>query len=67
VEDSLQMASMTRIDENCFVSMDHIGIAIVLIGVLPEIGIEVFLELHKIDLLFILSINDQKGSCQIKS
>jgi len=67
VKDLLQVAGMPRIDENCPLAIDDISITIVLIGILPRIGIEVFLKFHKIDLPFMLSINDQGGSCQIKS
>ena len=67
VKDLLQVAGMPWIDKNGHLLMNHIGVAIVLIGILPRIGIEVFLKFHKIDLPFMLSINDQGGSCQIKS
>jgi hypothetical protein len=54
----LQVAGMPRIDENQLLAIDDISITIVLIGIPPKVGIEVFLKFHKIDLPFKLSIND---------
>jgi hypothetical protein len=67
MEDPAEVTGMTWIDEDGHLPIDHISITIVLIGILPKIGIEVFFKFHKIDLLFMLSINDQEGGCQIKS
>jgi hypothetical protein len=52
------MTGMPRIDENRLLAIDDISITIVLIGIPPKVGIEVFLKFHKIDLPFKLSIND---------
>jgi len=42
------MAGMPRIDENRHFTPDQISVAIVLIGILPQIGIEVFFDFHLI-------------------
>jgi hypothetical protein len=40
------MTGMTRIDEDRDLSTNQKGVAVVLIGIGPEIGIEVFFEFH---------------------
>jgi hypothetical protein len=40
------MTGVTWIDENGFISMDQISVTIVLIRILPQVGIEVFSQLH---------------------
>jgi hypothetical protein len=40
------VAGMTWIDENGYLPMNQITVTIVLIGISPKIGIEVFSELH---------------------
>jgi hypothetical protein len=64
VKDLLQVAGMARIYKNGHLPLNHISVAIVFIGIPPEVGIDVFLKFHKIELPFRLSINDQEGSCQ---
>jgi hypothetical protein len=73
VKESLNMTGVAWIDENSFVSLDHIGVAIVFIWILPQVGIKVLVKLHSIDLLlislksivpFFSSLNDRLGSCQ---
>jgi hypothetical protein len=64
VKDILQVAGMPWINENRLLAIDDISITIVLIRIPPEIGIDVFLKFHEIDLPFRLSINDQEGCCQ---
>jgi len=58
VKDLLQVAGMPRIDKNGHLPLNHISVAIVFIGIPPQVSIEVFLKFHKIDLSFRLSIND---------
>jgi hypothetical protein len=45
------MTGMTRIDEGGYLSMNQITVTIVLIGISPKIGIEVFPELHPLSFL----------------
>jgi hypothetical protein len=45
------MLGMTRIDQSVYLSPDQIGVAIVLVGIGPQIGIEVFFEFHPSSLL----------------
>jgi hypothetical protein len=45
------VAGMTWIDENGYLSMNQITVTIVLIGISPKIGIEVFSELHPLSFL----------------
>jgi hypothetical protein len=47
------MTGMTRINEDRHLSVDNVRVTIVLMGILPQIGVEVFPKLHMIDLLFI--------------
>jgi len=49
------MTGMTRIDENGLFSLDHIGVAVVFISILPKISIEVFSKIHPIELLLTFS------------
>jgi hypothetical protein len=49
VEDLLQVAGMSRIDENRGLAIDDISITIVLIRILPKIGIKILLQLHPFD------------------
>jgi hypothetical protein len=58
------MTGMTRIDENRHLTTDQIGVAIVFIGVLPQIGIETLIELHPLPLYSIRFIwNDCRRIC----
>jgi hypothetical protein len=45
------VTGMTWIDEDCHFSMDQIGVAVVFVGILPKIGIEVFFKFHPSELL----------------
>ena len=45
------MLGMTWVDESGYFSTDQKGVAIVLMGIGPEIGIEVFFEFHPSSLL----------------
>jgi hypothetical protein len=45
------MTGMTWIDENRYFSPDQISVAIILIGIEPQVGIEVFSELHPLSFL----------------
>jgi hypothetical protein len=45
-EDAPEVAGMAGVDEKGEVFLDHIGITIVFIGILPEIGVEALFELH---------------------
>jgi hypothetical protein len=45
------MLGMTQIDQSGHLSLDQKGVAIILIGIGPEIGIEVFFEFHPSSLL----------------
>jgi hypothetical protein len=45
------MTGMTRIDENGYLSTDQIGVAIVLVRILPQVSIQVFFNLHPLPLL----------------
>jgi hypothetical protein len=67
MEDPAEVARMTWIDEDSYFSINHIGITVVLIWILPQISIEILFKFHKIDPLFMFSINDEVGICQIKS
>jgi hypothetical protein len=46
-----EVTGMARIDEHGQVTSDHIGVAIVLVGIVPRIGIESFRQLHPLILL----------------
>jgi hypothetical protein len=50
LEEVGNMTGMTRIDENRYLSVDQIGIAVIFICILPKVGIEVFFNLHPIEL-----------------
>jgi hypothetical protein len=43
-----KMMGMAGIDEHGLLPVDRIGIAVVLIGILPEISIETFFKLHSL-------------------
>ena len=45
------MLGMARIDESGYFSTNQKGVAIILMGIGPEIGIEVFFEFHPSSLL----------------
>jgi hypothetical protein len=45
------MTGMTRIDENRYLTTDQIGVAIVFVRILPQVGIEVFFDLHPLSFL----------------
>jgi hypothetical protein len=47
------MTGMTRIDQNRDLAKDQIGVAIVFIGILPKVGIQVFFEFHFLSTDFI--------------
>jgi hypothetical protein len=51
VKNLLQVADMTRIDKSGHLPLNHISVAIVLIGVPPEIGIKVFFKLHRLPVI----------------
>ena len=42
---------MARIDENGSLSMNQISIAVIFVGILPEVGIEAFFNFHPVELL----------------
>jgi len=42
------MTGMTWIDENRYFSPDQISVAIILIGILPQIGVKILFQFHKI-------------------
>jgi hypothetical protein len=46
MKEIVNMTGMTRIDENGLFSLDHIGVAVVFIWILPKIGIKVFFKFH---------------------
>jgi hypothetical protein len=48
VEDLLKMAGMARIDEEGHLPIDHISVTIVLIGILPQVGIEALSQFHRL-------------------
>jgi hypothetical protein len=47
MKDLLQVAGMPRIDEYRLIPIDHKRIAIVLIGIPPEVGIETLFQFHR--------------------
>jgi len=42
------MTGMTWIDENRYFSPDQISVAIILIGIEPQIGVKILFQFHKI-------------------
>jgi hypothetical protein len=48
IKEIRNMTGMTRIDENRYFSSDQISIAIILIRILPQIGIEILFQLHSL-------------------
>jgi hypothetical protein len=51
MEEMGDMTGMTRIDENRYLTTDQIGVAIVFVRILPQVGIEVFFDLHPLSFL----------------
>jgi len=66
-----EMTGMAWIDENSLALVDHKGVTIVFILVLPKIGIEALFKFHKINLLSqvvtttFFSLNENTVACQI--
>jgi hypothetical protein len=45
-----EVTGMTRIDEKGYFSIDQISVAVVFVGILPKVGIEVFFNFHPVEL-----------------
>jgi hypothetical protein len=56
VEEIGDVTGMTRIDEEGYLSMDQISVAIIFVSILPGVGIEVFFKFHPVELLLAFSI-----------
>jgi hypothetical protein len=49
------VTGVTRIDENRYLSPYQISVAVIFIGTLPEVGVEISFKFHPIELLLTFS------------